>query len=170
MSGPINPCDSGPPEEGRTIPTCKRTLTLHVARAYSVSSGDLRSLELIRVRSVVQVYPGPPFDFLPSCSFPSPPCVARFRSPHSAPHQRCPRRSAGSRSRAQNTSAPLRCPQILVRWHHAPVAQLDRASGFEDCVHEESTSCTERYELLPRATIAAFTRVCDGARPLGSTR
>jgi hypothetical protein len=52
----------------------------------------------------------------------------------------------------------------------APVAQLDRASGYEDCSHEESTSYTERYELLPSATSAMPTAVSIAARTLGSTQ
>jgi hypothetical protein len=40
----------------------------------------------------------------------------------------------------------------------------------KDWSHEESTSYTERYELLPNVTIAAFTAVYRGAQRLGSTR
>jgi len=45
-----------------------------------------------------------------------------------------------------------------------------RPPGPEDCSHEESTTYTERYELLPSVTSAVPTAVSIAARTLGSTQ
>src|SRR5580692_7767976 len=42
-----------------------------------------------------------------------------------------------------------RRPQILIRWRHAPVAQLDRASGFEPEGREfESLRARHSFQVL----------------------
>jgi hypothetical protein len=94
------------------------------------------------VRSVVQLYPGPPFfrrptRFLRLRCFASSqavlaakPCyVPRWDFRHPRRYGRHRHGSCPS-PRAEPRTTPRR-PQILVRWRHAPVAQLDRASGFE---------------------------------------